>query len=87
LAAAGEALQSEQSGERIDQVPPEDQGSAIVASGAAFWTIAAVDSLKGSVSSHSTPPAYTAGNDISSGSLTASHLDDHQSLGVLIGPR
>jgi len=54
----------------------------IIASGASFWTVA-VDQLGDS--GHSSIPIYTAGNDISLGSLAASHLDNLHNLATVLG--
>lgn len=63
-----------------------DKGSAapIVPSGAAFWTVA-VDHLDGS--GHPSMPVYTAGNDMSFGSLAAAHPDDLHTLTMVLGVR
>jgi len=54
----------------------------IIPSGASFWTVA-VDHLDGS--GHSSIPTYTAGNDMSLGSLAASHLDNLHNLATVLG--
>jgi hypothetical protein len=54
----------------------------IIASGASFWTVA-VDHLGGS--GHASMPTYMAGNDMSLGSLAASHLDNLHNLATVLG--
>ena len=56
--------------------------TVIIASGASFWTVA-VDQLGGS--GQSSIPIYTAGNDVSLGSLAASHLDNLHNLATVLG--
>jgi len=54
----------------------DEPGAPIIASGASFWTVS-VGHLSGPSSDHPSIPTYTAGSDISVGSLVATHLEGY----------
>ena len=53
-----------------------EPGAPIISSGASFWTVS-VGHLSGPSSDHPSIPTYTAGSDISVGSLVATHLEGY----------